>query len=639
MIPPASISAPCRTLAFSDPALEAAGLTLDPTLEQDFGNLLDQHELGQSDPLPWDASGPNPDASRQAALSEWAWPMIRWNIAPPADAPAPGLTSGEVDIVSPDLPSDFSQPNGPVPSDSAVQIEPQSNPVLPALPLLPVTAAFLTGTSPSATIAPTVSPCTAEPGIRLRPALPEAQAPTSARHTGHQADRFFPVLPSLSIPSKTVGALPEPLPTATNPPAISPLLAEIGTPLRPLLPQAQPLAADGQTEPHADRGFAVLPSFPIPATTVSVLPEPLPDATNLPPNSPLLAEIGTPLHPLLPQAQPRDPTGQTGSSPNRSPAAIPELPSAKSIDTGAGQESAPVGRISKGEREAGTTHQAENVSLAPQGLKSATSPETAAIGSGNAKGPPATSFRPPQAEPAAVPKFDGPAGSPLTSLPPNGLRDSKETGSATVQTSARSLELERTTGDTSKPAAASQRGAESSSIITVPPAAAALAAPAARSPEIAAPGRSDLAPLFEKVWAAAETLSSAHPGRMDLDVPLRDNETVRIRVELRSGEIHATIRTDSPELREALEKSWPDFATKTVERGFKLADANFSSLRQDAGGSPGGQGRDHRPEQNSWQHRPGGQASQSGGHAQPGAPSAAPPNRVPATAGPMTLWA
>jgi hypothetical protein len=126
---------------------------------------------------------------------------------------------------------------------------------------------------------------------------------------------------------------------------------------------------------------------------------------------------------------------------------------------------------------------------------------------------------------------------------------------------------------------------------------------------------------------------------MDLDVPLRDNETVRIRVELRSGEIHATIRTDSPELREALEKSWPDFAVKTGERGLKLADANFSPLRQDAGGSPGGQGRDHRPEQNSWQHQHGGQPSQGGRTAQPRTPEAVPPNKAPAAAGPMTLWA
>ncbi|MEI8387137.1 MAG: hypothetical protein WCG76_06025 [Verrucomicrobiota bacterium] len=211
-------------------------------------------------------------------------------------------------------------------------------------------------------------------------------------------------------------------------------------------------------------------------------------------------------------------------------------------------------------------------------------------------------------------------------------------GSATEQPSARSSEQERTPDDPSKTAPASQRSAESPPVIAVPTAAA-LAGPAARIPETAAPGRSDLSPIIEKVWEVAESFSSAHQGRMDLDVPLRDNETVKIRVELRSGEIHATIRTDSPELRDALEKSWPDFAVKTGERGFKLADASFSLLRQDAGGSPGGQGRDHRPEQNSWGHRDGGQPAQAGGQAQPRTPDAPPPNKAPATAGPMTLWA
>jgi len=179
----------------------------------------------------------------------------------------------------------------------------------------------------------------------------------------------------------------------------------------------------------------------------------------------------------------------------------------------------------------------------------------------------------------------------------------------------------------------SSQSLSSSLVVGGPPAAASLQGAAARSS--VAVTRTDIAPLIEKVLAAAESISSSNRGHMDLDVPMQNNETVRVRIELRSGEIHATIRTDSPELREALEKSWPDFSVRTGERGIKLADANFSPLLRDGGSGGQGSRRDPPPDQNSWHHRDLSDTVRQGRSK----PSEA-ANKTPSPVhGPVTLWA
>jgi len=179
----------------------------------------------------------------------------------------------------------------------------------------------------------------------------------------------------------------------------------------------------------------------------------------------------------------------------------------------------------------------------------------------------------------------------------------------------------------------SSQSLSSSLVVGGLPAAASLPGAAPRSPE--AVTRTDIAPLIEKVLAAAESLSLSNRGHMDIDVPMQNNETVRVRIELRSGEIHATIRTDSPELREALEKSWPDFSVRTSERGIKLADANFSPLLRDGGSGGQGSRRDPPPDQSPWHHRDLSDTVRQGRSK----PSEA-ANKTPSPVhGPVTLWA
>jgi hypothetical protein len=220
----------------------------------------------------------------------------------------------------------------------------------------------------------------------------------------------------------------------------------------------------------------------------------------------------------------------------------------------------------------------------------------------------------------------------------------KETGSAPKQEPARIGEQKNASGEAALPSSlvSSPRGPGSESTQGLSGVTAAGGFTGNRLSETSAAGRSDFSSLLERVWEAAETLPSSHRGRIDLDVPLRDNENVRVRVEMRSGEIHATIRTDSQELREALEKSWPEFANKTNDRGLRLGDANFSSMRQEGSGGQSGEGsrRDPYPEQqNGWQQHSGGQPSHAGRPSQSRSAEKAPASKVPSPAGPVTLWA
>lgn len=681
MIPPSSVTSPYRMVPSSDldPAPASAGSSPDPTQEKDpnFDDLIDQHELGKSDPLPREGPDAVPDPSRQAALAEWPWPMVRWILPAPSPAtPDPVSAQSEEEIIPPPLlreagdrtgrngavgsalprqpelaangvsaaspappiPSDASLPGTPSTgtkgriSESCKQEEQSSRLFVPRLsqrdaephtgetPMLPGHPApvAIFGEAPGTKCAP-FPLHVAENGISLRPAIP--QSDTQLKQPEPASSGVSTASPAPPLPS--AACLPGTPPTGTKDDLFPPRAAENGIDLRPAMPQADALPR--QAEPAANRVSTASPTPPHPLAAIDTPADqkPAPAAQEVAPATQLKKD------------QPGPGAAPNVTNINQSRASILPLSDAKTLP----QDAASPSRTSAKLVPFGTSHQAGNAAAVSQegnGLP----PATVAFEPGDAKRRPPTSARPdgPEAMPTAAAIEDEPAGNSLASLTPGSLRESQATGFAPARSPARIGEPAPDSGEISKPTPASPRGPEHPSLIAVPSAAAGLAGPAGRNPEA---GRVDLSPLIEKVWEAAETLASAQRGRVDLDLPLRDTETVRIRVELRSGEIHATIRTDSPELRDALEKSWPDFAGKTGDRGFKLADANFSSLRQDAGAWPGGQGsrRDHPAEQNSWQHRQGDQPSHGGGQARPQSTEAVPSHKPPAPVGPMTLWA
>ncbi|MEI6035170.1 MAG: hypothetical protein WCS65_12945, partial [Verrucomicrobiae bacterium] len=532
MIPSASISPPYRPAAPGpESAPDATGLSLDPSKkqEQDFGDLIDQHDRGSEnssqaeetpDPSRAAALNPAPLPAQQPVPTEWSWPMIRCNLTA---APAQEAAAAEgTPAISPPQPLDLCAPAGPAGPALAL--------AGPASPQAPV------GSGPSA--APTA-------------------LPASAAGLGTPLD-------------KSAG--------------LAPFASATPRPLRPEIPMADPAVPAGQPVTQAPVGSdpSAMPATLLAATMAAGFPGTSPDKINDPAPSPGASANPNPVRPAISGAEQAGVSGQPTF----------EAP-ANSGDPRAARQAA--GSAAAELQARGTLSSSEGEGAAP----------------GETKKPLATSGRAASSEalPDAAKKPDDPGKASFASLTAQSApRESsmKEDGA--------SPEQERSYGEASKPAPAVLKASESPSIIASSPSAVSVTGAAARNPEAGGIARHDITPFIEKVLDAAKTLASSQPGRIDIDVPLRDNETVRVRVELRSGEIHTTIRTDSPELREALEKSWTDFSAKTGERGLKLAEANFSPLRQDGGGGPSGQGarRDPQPEQNSWQNRQG-QGGQGGG--------------------------
>lgn len=86
--------------------------------------------------------------------------------------------------------------------------------------------------------------------------------------------------------------------------------------------------------------------------------------------------------------------------------------------------------------------------------------------------------------------------------------------------------------------------------------------------------------LLKSLGPELEKFRQTGRSQIQLDLPVGNNETVRIRLSLRAGELRSTFITESPELREALQKAWPEFAQATRDRGFRLGDPNFQQSFQ-----------------------------------------------------------
>ena len=74
-----------------------------------------------------------------------------------------------------------------------------------------------------------------------------------------------------------------------------------------------------------------------------------------------------------------------------------------------------------------------------------------------------------------------------------------------------------------------------------------------------------------------EKFKQTSKSRMELDLQVSETETVKIRIHLRGNEIRSTFITESPELREALQKSWPEFAQNNRDKGFRFGDPSFQN--------------------------------------------------------------
>ena len=98
--------------------------------------------------------------------------------------------------------------------------------------------------------------------------------------------------------------------------------------------------------------------------------------------------------------------------------------------------------------------------------------------------------------------------------------------------------------------------------------------------------------LLKSLAPEIEKFQQTGHSQVQLELPVSDSESVKIRLSLRAGEIRTTFITESPELREALQKAWPDFTANHRAQGIRFGDSQFQdsfARNQDAASEQGRQ--------------------------------------------------
>ena len=114
----------------------------------------------------------------------------------------------------------------------------------------------------------------------------------------------------------------------------------------------------------------------------------------------------------------------------------------------------------------------------------------------------------------------------------------------------------------------------------------------------AATASSQATTLFKSLAPELDKFKQTGSSQIQLDLPVNEQESVRIKLSLRGGEIRSTFITDSPELREALQKAWPEFSQNSRDRGYRLGDPAFQQGFQENNANLGENSRrqsDSRP--------------------------------------------
>ena len=126
-----------------------------------------------------------------------------------------------------------------------------------------------------------------------------------------------------------------------------------------------------------------------------------------------------------------------------------------------------------------------------------------------------------------------------------------------------------------------------------------LAAPTPENQQTTTHPASQAAAVLKTLPQEISKLQQSNLSQIQLDLPVGDNESVRIRLSLRGGEIHSTFITESAELRDALQKAWPDFTATHRTQGMRFADSQFQDGLRQQNDAASDQGRQRNQPQDS----------------------------------------
>jgi hypothetical protein len=102
------------------------------------------------------------------------------------------------------------------------------------------------------------------------------------------------------------------------------------------------------------------------------------------------------------------------------------------------------------------------------------------------------------------------------------------------------------------------------------------------------------AAILQRVTDVAERMRSENRGQMELQLKLKDGQDLTIQLKMVDGELRPMFKTDSADLRQALEQGWGQFANTAKDGGIRLAAPVFES----SGQGLANQNQSQNPQQN-----------------------------------------
>lgn len=99
------------------------------------------------------------------------------------------------------------------------------------------------------------------------------------------------------------------------------------------------------------------------------------------------------------------------------------------------------------------------------------------------------------------------------------------------------------------------------------------------------------ATVIKHVFEAVERMRSDGQSHVELQVKLKDGTEIAIKLQFRDGSVQPVFKTDSSELRQALERNWNQFSSESTGRGMRVTAPVFESPDMQPGANDPGQHR------------------------------------------------
>jgi len=88
---------------------------------------------------------------------------------------------------------------------------------------------------------------------------------------------------------------------------------------------------------------------------------------------------------------------------------------------------------------------------------------------------------------------------------------------------------------------------------------------------------------LNQVLESADKMRSDGKTHVEVQVKLDDGQQVTVRLQMSQGSVHPIFKTESPELRQAIEQNWAGFRSGASERGLEIATPVFESPGSEGG--------------------------------------------------------